>query len=123
MENRLARAWAHVDLDTVIRQPLACRDIGDELEHLLRLLGRKPGDVSECVDVALGDHEQVHRSLRVDVADRDEAVGRGDVIALAVELAEEAVVVHAARIPSSETAAPRTLVNSPTGADSATSHG
>jgi hypothetical protein len=32
------------------------------------------------------------RRLRIDVADGDEAVGRGDVVALAVELAEEAVV-------------------------------
>ena len=46
--------------------------------------------------------------LRVDVADRDEAVGGVDVVALAVELAEEAVVGgHAARIPSSVTAAAR----------------
>ena len=73
--------------------------------------------------MALGQDEQVHGRLRVDVADRDEAVGRGDVVALAVELAEEAVVVHAARIPSSETPAPRTPSSSPTGADSGTSHG
>jgi hypothetical protein len=33
----------------------------------------------------------VYRCLRVDVADRDEAVRRGHVVALAVELAEETV--------------------------------
>ena len=54
--------------------------------------------------MALGQDEQVHRRLRVDVADGDEAVGRGDVVAFAVELAEETVLVHAASIPSSETA-------------------
>src|SRR6476620_6077144 len=123
MENRLARRRAHVDCDTVIRQPLACSDVGDELEHPLRLLGRELADLAERVDVPLGDHEQVDGRLRVAVADRDEAVGGGDVVALLIELAEEAVVVHAAGIPSSETAAPRTPSSSPTGADSGTSHG
>ena len=71
----------------------------------------------------LGDDEQVHRRLRVDVADRDEAVGRRDVVAFAVEPAEETVVVHAASTPSSETPAARTRTSSPTGAASGTSHG
>src|SRR5690348_13715304 len=123
MENRLARRRAHVDGDTVIRQPLACSDVGDELEHPLRLLRRKLADLAERVDVPLGQDEQVDRRLRLDVADGDKAVGRGHVVALAVELAEEAVVVHAARIPSSDTAAARTPSSSPTGAESDTSHG
>jgi hypothetical protein len=38
--------------------------------------------------VPLREDEQVDGRLRVDVADCDEAVRRGDVIALAVELAE-----------------------------------
>ena len=61
--------------------------------------------------------------LWVDVADGDEAVGGGDVVAVAVELAEEAVVIHAARIPSLATPTPRTPSSSPTGAESGTSHG
>jgi hypothetical protein len=61
--------------------------------------------------------------LRVDVADRDEAARRGDVVAVSIEPAEEAVVVHAARIPSSETDAPQTSISSPTGAAPDTSHG
>ena len=73
--------------------------------------------------MALGQNEQVHGRLRVDVADRDEAVGGSDVVALAVDLAEQAVAVHAARIPSSTTPAPRTPSSAPTGADSGTSHG
>src|SRR3954468_22421054 len=93
MEHRLARARAHVDFDTVIRQPLACSDVGDELEHPLRLFGRELADLAEGVDVALGQDEQVDGRLRVDVADGDEAVSGGDVVAVAVELAEEAVSV------------------------------
>jgi hypothetical protein len=42
--------------------------------------------------VALGENEQVRLGLRVDVADRDEAVAGMDVVAGADELAEEAVV-------------------------------
>ena len=122
MENRLARRRAHVDCDTVIRQPLACSDVRDELEHPLRLLRRELADLAERVDVPLGEDQQVDGRLRVDVADGDEAVRRGDVVAIAVELAEEAVA-QAARIPSSETAPPRTPSSSPTGADSGTSHG
>src|SRR6516165_5689622 len=123
MEHRLARARAHVDGDTVVRQPLACSDVGDELEHPLRLLGRKLADLPERRDVSLGEDEQVDGRLRVDVADGDEAVGCGNVVALAVELAEEAVLTHAARIPSSDTPAARTPRNLPMGADSGTSHG
>src|SRR5438445_778917 len=92
MENRLARAGAYVDRDTVVGQPLACSDVGDELEHPLQLLGRELADLAERLDVALRQDEQVHRRLRVDVADRDEAVRGGDVVALAVEAAEETVV-------------------------------
>src|SRR5690242_21180752 len=77
MEHGLARRRAHVDGDTVIRQPLACSDVGDELEHPLRLLRRKLADLAERVDVPLGQDEQVDRRLRLDVADGDKAVGHG----------------------------------------------
>ena len=123
MEHRLARARAYVDGDTVIRQPLPRSNVGDELEHPLRLVRRKLADLAERIDVPLGEDEQVDGGLRLDVADGDEAVGRGDVVTLAVELAEETVVAHAARIPSSETAAARTPSSSPTAADSGTSQG
>ena len=82
---------------------------------------RELADVAEGVDVALGEHEDVHRRLRVDVVDRDEAVRRVHVVAVADEPAEEAVQRLAARIPSSVTAAARTRTSSPTGAS--TSHG
>jgi hypothetical protein len=42
--------------------------------------------------VSFRDDEQVRLGLRVDVANRDEAVGLGDVLAFAEELAEEAIV-------------------------------
>jgi hypothetical protein len=54
MENRLARAGAHIDLDTVVGQPLARSDVGNELEHPLRLLRRKLADLVERDDVPLG---------------------------------------------------------------------
>src|SRR5205823_10730764 len=91
MENRLAGSRTGVDDDTVVVQPRFCRNLGDEVEHALRLVGGEVADVVEALDVPLGDDEQVRRRLRVDVADGDEAVHGGDVIAFAVELAEEAV--------------------------------
>ena len=92
VKDRLAGSRTGVDNDTVIRQALFVSNLGDELEHPLGLVGRELADVVEGVDVPLGQDQQVRLGLRVDVADRDEAVGRGDVVALAVERAEEAVV-------------------------------
>jgi hypothetical protein len=40
----------------------------------------------------LRQDEQMDARLRIDIADRDEAFGRRDVLSLAVELAEEALV-------------------------------
>ena len=92
MEDPLASAPPDVDEHPVILQPgPACR-VGDEVEHSLRLLGRESLDVSEGVDVPFGQDEQVRLGLRVDVADRDEAVALGDVVALADQPAKEAVV-------------------------------
>jgi hypothetical protein len=66
---------------------------------LLGLVGRKPTHVAERVDVALGEDQQVRLRLRVDVADGDEAVALPDVVALADEGAEEAVLRQRARPP------------------------
>ena len=60
------------------------------------LVGRELADVAERVEVMLGDDEQVHGCLRVDVPDRNETLGRGDVVALAEEPAEQAVVTRRA---------------------------
>jgi hypothetical protein len=92
VKDRLARRRAHVDGDTVIRQPFACGDVGDELEHPLVLVRAELGDLAEGVDVVLRDDQQVDRRQRIDVADGDEAVDRVDVVALAVERAEETVL-------------------------------
>src|SRR4051794_30211881 len=121
VEDRLPHAGARVDDDTVIVQPGACCDLCDEVEHLLRLVRLKVADRVEAVDVLLGNDEQMRLRLWVDVADRDEAVRCRDVIAVAVELAEETVLVHAATTPSSRTAAPLTRTKSPT--SPSTSHG
>ena len=92
MEDGLAAAGTDVDEHAVVLEPGAARDLGDELEHPLRLVRRELGDVAERVDVPLGQDEQVRLGLRVDVPDRDEAVGLRDVVAFADEPAEEAVV-------------------------------
>jgi len=92
MEHRLAGARAGVDDDTVVAEPFPCGDVGDEVEHALHLVRRESGDIVEAFDVPLGDDEQMRPRLRVDVPDGDEAVGGGDMIAVAVEPAEEAVV-------------------------------
>ena len=91
VEHGLTRARAHIDDDTVVVQALACSDVGDEVEHALVLLGAELGDVVEAVDVVLGDDEQVDGCLRIDVSDGDEAVDRGDMLAVAVQRAEKAV--------------------------------
>jgi hypothetical protein len=92
VEDRLAAALAHVDDHAVVLEPGLARSLGDELEHPLGLFRRELADVAERVDVALGNDEQVRLGLRVDIADRDEAVGGMDMVAGADELAEEAVV-------------------------------
>jgi hypothetical protein len=99
VEDRLAAAGADVDDDAVVGQAGVARDLGDELEHPLRLVGRERGDVAKGVDVALGQDEQVRLGLRVDVPDRDEAVGARDVVARAGERAEEAVVRQRGLLP------------------------
>ena len=92
VEDGLTAARPDVDEDAVVLEPGLAGELGDEGEHPLRLVGRERGDLAEGVDVALREDEQVGLRLRVDVADRDEAVGLRDVVALAVEPAEEAVV-------------------------------
>ena len=49
------------------------------------------GFVAEGVDVALGQHEQVHVGPRIDVANRDEPFGRVHVLAFPHEATEQAV--------------------------------
>ncbi len=92
VEDGLARALADVHEHVVVVQALLARDVGDELEHPLRLVGGERVDVAEGLDVALGEDEQVDVRLRVDVADGDEALGACDVIAVAEKGTEEAVL-------------------------------
>src|SRR4051812_45615190 len=122
MEDRLPDAGAHVDDDLVVLESGAARRLGDEVEHPASLVGRKLAYFAERLDVPLRDDEQVRVRLRIKVANRDEAVGLVDVVSVAVEPAEEAVLgCHAARIPSSVTAAARARTSCPTSAR--TSHG
>src|SRR5262245_53653869 len=121
MEHRLPRPGADVDDDLVVLQPGRARRVRDEDEQAPRLLRRQLADLAERVDVMLRNDEQMGFRLRVDIPDRDEAVGRVDVVAVLVELAEETVVAHAARIPSSVTPAARTRTSRPT--SPRTSHG
>jgi hypothetical protein len=92
VEDRLSAALPDVDDDAVVLEPLSLCRVGDELEHALRLVGGDLPDLAEARDVPLWDHQQVDVRARVDVVDRDEAVRLRDVVAVAVELAEEAVV-------------------------------
>jgi hypothetical protein len=92
MVNRLASARADVDEHTVILEPGLSRSFGDEVEHPLRLVGRKGAHIAERVDVPHWQHQQVGLGLRRDVPDRDEAVPGVDVVALGCEPAEEAVL-------------------------------
>jgi hypothetical protein len=100
VEHRLTGPGPGIDDDTVIAQALVCSDLGDEVEHALRLVGRELADVTEALDVPFGDDEQVRRRLRVDVADGDETVGGRDVVSLAVQPAEETVVRQRGSRPS-----------------------
>ena len=68
------------------------RDLRDEVEHPLRLVRGELGDVAKRVDMPLGQDEQMRLRLRVDVPDRDEAVGLRDVVAFLDEPAEKAIV-------------------------------
>ncbi len=92
VEDRLPAAFADVDDDAVVLQPELARSVGDELEHALGLVGRELADLSKGRDMTFGDDEQMRFGSRVDVPDRDEAVGFRDVVALTEELTEQAVL-------------------------------
>ena len=99
VEDGLARPGPDVDHDPVVLDTGDLRSLGDKLEHPFRLVCRKSADVTKGVHVALGQYEEVGVGLRVDVADRDEAVTCVDVVALADEVAEETVGVRQRRSP------------------------
>jgi hypothetical protein len=88
----LAGGRPDVDDDSVVLEPGLASGVAHEGEHAACLLRRELADVAERLDVPLGDDEQMCVRLRVDVADGDEPLGGVDVVALAEEPAEEAVV-------------------------------
>jgi hypothetical protein len=92
MEDRLAAALADVHEDAVVLEAGLVGGLCDEVQHPLRLVRRELVDLAEGRDVPLGQNEQVRVGPRVDVADRNEAVGLRNVLALLYELAEEAVL-------------------------------
>jgi hypothetical protein len=92
VEDRLAPALTDIDDDPVVVQTSLTRGVGDEVEHALGLVRRKLAHLAEARHVPLWKNEQVGVGARVDVADRDEAVALGDVVALADQPAKEAVV-------------------------------
>ena len=94
VEHRLAGAAPDVDHDPVVLDTGDLRGLGDKLEHPFRLVGRESTNVTKGVHVPLGQHEEVGVGLRVDVADRNEAIACVDVVALADEVAEETVGVR-----------------------------
>ncbi len=92
MEDCLATARTDVDDHAVVPEPRAACDLRDEIEHPLCLIRGELGDVAERVDVPLRQDEQMCLGLGVDVADRNEAVALGDVVALLCKAAEKAIV-------------------------------
>jgi hypothetical protein len=90
VEDGLPSARTDADDDAVVVEACRARRVGHELEHLLRLVGRKLGYIPEGLDVTLGDDQQVRFRLGVDVANGDEAFRAMDVLAVAEEAAEEA---------------------------------
>jgi hypothetical protein len=93
MKDGLSAPGPDVHDHAVILEPGESRCLGDELEHLGRFVVRKRADLTERVDVTHRKNQQVDRSLRSDVSDRDEAPGSVDVRALGDESAEEAIGV------------------------------
>ena len=91
VKDRLPTARSDVDHHTVILEPDLCSGLGDEGQHARGLVAAEGGHVAERVDVVLGDDEDVHGRLRVDVVDRDQPVCGVDVVAVPGQLAEEAV--------------------------------
>ena len=92
VEDGLAAAVTDVHEHAVVLEPGAARNLRDEVQHPLRLVGGELGDVAKRVDVPLGQDEEVRLGLGIDVADRDEAGALGNVVALLRETAEQAVV-------------------------------
>jgi hypothetical protein len=95
VEDGLAGAGADEDHQPVLVEPSFLGTVGDEVEHPLVLVGGELADVAEGLDVVLGDDQQVDVRLRVDVLDRDEALGAVDLARrrrAGVDLAEDAVV-------------------------------
>ena len=92
VEDRLPAALADIDDDAIVLEPGVARGVPDEIEHPLRLVGRKLADLAKGRHVAFRDHEEMRVGARVDVPDGDEAVAFADVITLTDEVAEEAVV-------------------------------
>ena len=112
-----------VDDDTVIGQRFGRSSFGDEVEHSLGLLGRELADLAKAGDMPLRDDEQVRLRLRVDVADRDEALRRRHVVARPDELAEQAAGLRRQRFPPPTRRRPERGRTSPTGKSRATSQG
>src|SRR5436190_24322002 len=92
MEDRLARPRADVDENAIVGEAPLLGGLRDEVEHSFRFVGRELGNVAEAVHVALRQDEQMRLGLRIDVPNRNETVRSRDVITLAEEAAEEAVL-------------------------------
>jgi len=103
----LPAAWADVDDDAVVGQAAFCRGLGHECQHAVCFVGWELGDVAERIDVALRYHEQMHRRLRMEIGDRDEAVRGPNVLSVAHELAEKAALTRLGQESPPRSHAPR----------------
>ena len=92
VEDGLARGRADVDQHAVVGQADFLGRLCDKFEHPLGFSRIELPDIAEGVDMALGNDQNVHRRLGVDVVDRNESLALVDVGALAGDLAEKAVL-------------------------------
>ena len=100
MEDRLSRPRPDVDEHAIVGETRPAGGLRDEVEHSFRFVGRELGDLAKAVHMPFRQDEQVCLGLRIDVANRDETVGFRDVVALADETAEEAVLRQRRSPPS-----------------------
>jgi hypothetical protein len=92
VEDGLPASLSDAHEEPVIGQTRGAGRLGDELQHPLRLVRRQLADLLERGSVTVRDDQKMSVGARVDVANREEAVGSRDVIAFGRQPAEDAIL-------------------------------